>query len=63
MGQKSGLSRIHDNEHYLSDVIFGAVLGMAVGRGFGQIYKQSSSPIVGVIPQGQQLKVYLIWPL
>jgi membrane-associated phospholipid phosphatase len=59
----TGLSRIHDNEHYLSDVIFGAVLGMAVGRGFGQIYKQSSSPIVGVIPQGQQLKVYLIWPL
>ena len=59
----TGLSRIHDNEHYLSDVIFGAVLGMAVGRGFGQIYKQSPSPVIGVIPQGQQLKVYLIWPL
>ena len=59
----TGLSRIHDNEHYLSDVIFGAVLGMAVGRGFGQIYKQSPSPVVGVIPQGQQLQVYLTWPL
>ena len=59
----TGLSRIHDNEHYLSDVIFGAVLGMAVGRGFGQIYKQSPSPVIGVIPQGQQLKVYLICPL
>ena len=59
----TGLSRIHDNEHYLSDVIFGAVLGMAVGRGFGQIYTQSPSPVIGVIPQGQQLQVYLTWPL
>ena len=59
----TGLSRIHDNEHYLSDVIFGAVLGIAVGRGFGQVYKKPSSPVVGVIPQGQQLQVYLTWPL
>ena len=32
----TGLSRIHDNKHYLSDVIFGASLGIALGRGFSQ---------------------------
>lgn len=31
----TGLSRIHDNKHYLSDVIFGAGLGIALGKGFG----------------------------
>ena len=32
-------SRIHDNKHYLSDVIFGAGLGTAVGRGFALAYQ------------------------
>tara|TARA_Y100001001_G_C7975545_1_gene297462 strand:- start:489 stop:1211 length:723 start_codon:yes stop_codon:yes gene_type:complete len=32
-------SRIHDNKHYLSDVIFGAGLGTAVGRGFALTYR------------------------
>lgn len=32
-------SRIHDNKHYLSDVIFGAALGTAVGRGFALGYQ------------------------
>ena len=32
----TGVSRIHDNKHYLSDVIFGASLGIALGRGFSQ---------------------------
>ncbi len=30
----TGISRIHDNKHYLSDVIAGAGLGMGVVRGF-----------------------------
>ncbi|MBC8346433.1 MAG: phosphatase PAP2 family protein [Candidatus Marinimicrobia bacterium] len=59
----TGMSRIHDNEHYLSDVIFGAVLGTAIGRGFGQVYKQNDSPIVGIVPQSQHMKIYLVWPL
>lgn len=33
------LSRIHDNEHYLSDVLFGAGLGVALGRGFAETYR------------------------
>ena len=32
-------SRINDNKHYLSDVIFGAGLGTVVGRGFALSYK------------------------
>lgn len=34
-----GLSRISDNKHYLSDVIFGAGLGTVVGRGVAKIHK------------------------
>ncbi|GIT57323.1 MAG: hypothetical protein Ct9H300mP18_07520 [Candidatus Neomarinimicrobiota bacterium] len=36
----TGLSRIHDDKHYLSDVIFGASLGIALGRGLVKIYKR-----------------------
>ncbi|GJM15577.1 MAG: hypothetical protein DHS20C13_09040 [Thermodesulfobacteriota bacterium] len=34
-----GLSRISDNKHYLSDVLFGAALGTVVGRGVTKIHK------------------------
>lgn len=34
------LSRIHDNDHYLSDVIFGAGLGTIIGRGFAKTYRE-----------------------
>ena len=30
----TGLSRIHHDKHFLSDVIFGAALGVAIGKGF-----------------------------
>jgi len=30
-----GFSRLSDNKHFLSDVLFGAVLGTVVGRGVG----------------------------
>ncbi|MBT4318779.1 MAG: hypothetical protein HOD52_06815, partial [Candidatus Marinimicrobia bacterium] len=32
--------RINDNKHYLSDVIFGAALGVAIGTGFNYLYKE-----------------------
>ena len=34
------VSRIHDNKHYLSDVIFGAALGTTVGRAYALNYQQ-----------------------
>ncbi|MFC1618506.1 phosphatase PAP2 family protein [Candidatus Neomarinimicrobiota bacterium] len=34
MALNTGISRIHDNKHYLSDVIAGAGLGVGIVRGF-----------------------------
>ena len=34
-----GISRINDNDHYLSDVIVGAGLGTIIGRGFAKTYR------------------------
>lgn len=49
------VSRINDNKHYLSDVIFGAALGMAVGRGFALNYSKfaSGNSDIGITPQLQ----------
>ncbi|MEA1882468.1 MAG: phosphatase PAP2 family protein [Candidatus Marinimicrobia bacterium] len=59
----TGLSRIHDNKHYLSDVIFGAALGTAVGKGFGRVYRDSKNRRVGIIPQNQNLQIVLVWQM
>jgi len=34
------VSRINDNDHYLSDVIVGAGLGTVIGRGFAKTYQE-----------------------
>ncbi|MEE8436716.1 MAG: phosphatase PAP2 family protein [Candidatus Neomarinimicrobiota bacterium] len=39
------VSRINDNKHYLSDVIFGAGLGTAIGRGFAYPYRKRNMSI------------------
>jgi len=36
-----GISRINDNDHYLSDVIVGAGIGTVIGRGFAKTYKEN----------------------
>jgi len=36
-----GISRINDNDHYLSDVIIGAGVGTAIGKGFAKTYKEN----------------------
>jgi len=42
--------------HYLSDVIFGATLGIAVGKGFGHVYRQNRKLVqIRVIPFQQTL--------
>ena len=38
-----GVHRIHDNEHWLTDVIAGAALGTIVGRGFAAAYRTASN--------------------
>ena len=37
-----GISRINDNDHYLSDVIVGAGIGTVIGRGFAKTYNENS---------------------
>jgi hypothetical protein len=52
-------SRINDNKHYLSDVLFGAGLGTAVGRGFALAYQNRLSDN-GIVPFPQlSLKIYI----
>tara|TARA_B100001123_G_C15326440_1_gene1029682 strand:+ start:67 stop:780 length:714 start_codon:yes stop_codon:yes gene_type:complete len=38
-----GAHRIHDDKHWLTDVIAGAALGTAVGKGFSQIYREAEN--------------------
>ena len=35
-------SRVHDNKHYVSDILFGAGIGTIVGRGFGTVYRNET---------------------
>ena len=45
-----GLSRLSDNKHFLSDVLFGAALGTAVGRGVASIHKDGKKSRFSIIP-------------
>ncbi len=38
-------NRLQDNKHYLSDVLFGAGLGTAIGRGFAQPYNRKNTSL------------------
>jgi len=52
-------SRINDNKHYLSDVLFGAGLGTAVGRGFALAYRDRLNDN-GIVPFPQlSFKIYI----
>ena len=58
MATLSGLSRIQDDKHYLSDVIFGATLGIAVGKGFGHVYRQNRKLVqIRIIPFQQSISI------
>lgn len=57
----TGLSRIHDNKHFVSDVIFGAALGTAVGMGFGKSYKKDLNLKFSAIPGPNQSQIKIVW--
>ncbi len=48
-----GLSRISDNKHFLSDVLFGAALGTAVGRGVAHIHKNDKGGNFTIMPYSE----------
>jgi len=43
----SGISRIDDDKHWLSDVLSGGLLGQLVGDGFGRLYHERTRPKAG----------------
>jgi len=47
------VSRMNDNKHYLSDVIFGAALGTSIGRAFSLQYHEKifGDAEIGISPQ------------
>jgi membrane-associated phospholipid phosphatase len=45
-----GFSRMSDNKHFLSDVIFAAALGTAVGRGVAKIHKNECYSKFYIVP-------------
>ena len=56
----TGLSRLHDNKHYASDVIFGAALGTSIGKGFGSIYREKNTPKVGINYFKKGFRIYIV---
>lgn len=51
------MSRLHDNVHYLSDVVFGAALGIATGRTVTRHGSTNFSVVPIVVPRGGGLMV------
>jgi membrane-associated phospholipid phosphatase len=45
-----GFSRLSDNKHFLSDVLFGAVLGTVVGRTVANIHKKEDDDKFSLVP-------------
>jgi membrane-associated phospholipid phosphatase len=45
-----GMSRIHDNAHYLHDVVFGATLGTAFGIGLYHLQNKNDDMAFSIVP-------------
>ncbi|MEE2876548.1 MAG: phosphatase PAP2 family protein [Candidatus Neomarinimicrobiota bacterium] len=61
-----GAHRIHDDKHWLTDVIAGAALGTAVGKGFSQVYREAGEESgVSLIPERnkQSIMITLVIPI
>lgn len=60
-----GFSRMSDNKHFLSDVIFGAALGTAIGRGVAKIHKNEYNSKFHIVPytdgNGGGLLLTILW--
>jgi len=53
-----GAHRIHDDKHWLTDVIAGATLGTVVGKGFSQVYREAKNGSgVSLIPDWNKKSV------
>ena len=57
----SAVSRIHDNRHYFSDVVFGAGLGTIIGRGFSIQNRKRTKNQVYLLPINYGVKLHIIF--
>src|SRR5439155_11913806 len=53
------LSRLHDNRHYLSDVVMGAATGVIVGRAV--TWHGRNTFTVSIIPVGKGIGTSIVW--
>jgi membrane-associated phospholipid phosphatase len=51
------ISRLHENRHYLSDVVFGAALGIASGRTVTRHGRNSWVMLPASVPGGIEIVV------
>ena len=64
MATLSAISRVHDNMHYLSDIIIGAGIGTIIGRGFSIQYKKRTKKHVYLLPSKKGVTLAVIfWPI
>jgi hypothetical protein len=62
MALNTGISRIHDNKHYLSDVIAGAGLGVGVVRGFHLVGRNAGdSAAIRLLPAPGGVRLELVF--
>jgi membrane-associated phospholipid phosphatase len=58
-------SRLSNNSHFLSDALFGAVLGTVVGRAVASIHKDKGNSKLSILPysdgSGGGLMLTLSW--
>ena len=54
-------SRIHDNRHYLSDVIFGAAVGTIAGRAVTEHGRETWSLVPMPVPGGTAIVMTRVW--
>jgi membrane-associated phospholipid phosphatase len=55
-------SRMHDNRHYLSDVIFGAAVGTIAGRTVTEHGRETWSLVPAPVPGGTAVVLFREWP-
>ena len=58
----TGLSRIHHDKHFLSDVIFGATLGIAIGRGF-KVLRNNDNENNSLHKPKKDFRIHINWIL
>ncbi|MFQ5847304.1 MAG: phosphatase PAP2 family protein [Candidatus Methylomirabilales bacterium] len=58
-----GFSRLSDDKHFLSDVVFGAALGTVIGRGVARIHKKEDPGRITILPYSDGRHVALMLTL